>query len=271
MRIQNVTSLDRPELHPFRTLRRPADHLKRGFFVAEGERVFDRLLSSDYPVISALLTPEWLAVKRTMLESRSPAIDVYIAPKSLLEQIVGHNVHQGIMALGKVPSQTTLSEILTSAVRPLLLLAIDDLVSAENVGVIVRNAHAFGVSALIVGETSSSPFLRRAVRNSMGSVFSVPTVHSTDLAQTLTTLTKDAGVSVLAVESGRGGMPLFSADLKGDVCLVVGGEGNGIRAGVHGVCAGTIEIPMARGIDSLNVANATAVCLYEVQRQRDAV
>src|SRR6266496_6163591 len=94
-------------------------------------------------------------------------------------------MYQGLLAVGKVPAQPLLEELLARSGRPWLLAAADGLSSAENLGAVVRNCAAFGVHALIVGETSSSPFLRRAVRSSMGTVFQLPVVESTNLIQTL--------------------------------------------------------------------------------------
>ncbi|TLY28322.1 MAG: hypothetical protein E6K56_10090, partial [Ignavibacteria bacterium] len=141
-------------------------------------KVVRRLLDSNLPVISLLLTEEWYEklLAGSPLPSRPmpPNIadaSIFVAGKKLLESIVGFNLHQGIMAVAKMPADRSLEETLHNTSRPYLLVALDGLVSAENVGVVARNCAAFGVDAVISGETSSSPYLRRAVRNSMGAVF----------------------------------------------------------------------------------------------------
>src|SRR5262245_59556018 len=107
--IHRVTSLSSPDLEPYRTLRRPLDHIRRGIFVAEGEKVVRRLLASDLTVVSILLTPEWY-------EKLTPAaipenVSIHIAGKKLLESIVGFNLHQGVMAVGRVPEAPPLQDV----------------------------------------------------------------------------------------------------------------------------------------------------------------
>ncbi|MEP0822267.1 MAG: hypothetical protein HRF44_05410, partial [Ignavibacterium sp.] len=162
MKITRVTSLDLQQLQPYRTLRRPEEHHRKGIFVAEGEKVVRRLLESKLKVFSVLLTPEWFDIYRSQLERRVP--EVYVAPKQLVESIVGFPLHQGIMAVGGVPGLQTLETVIPDLQAPYFLAAIDGLTNAENIGVLVRNCAAFGVQAILVGETSSSPYLRRAVR-----------------------------------------------------------------------------------------------------------
>ena len=202
--ISHVASLDAPGLQPYRTLRRPMDHLKEGIFVAEGEKVVRRLLLSHIPVLSLLLTEDWLGALDAggAFSSRSETIAAFVAKKELVETIVGYNLHQGIMAIGKVPEERSLDEIVRLAKNPHLFVAMDGLVSAENVGVVVRNCAAFGVDGVIVGETSSSPYLRRAVRNSMGTVFEMPVLHSPRLVDTLSSL-RELCQTMIVAEIGR--------------------------------------------------------------------
>ena len=268
MQIHTLTDITIPELHPYRTLRRSKEQFDNGLFIAESMKVVTRLLESRLRVRTVLISDEWFERKKEQLRAMDPPPEVYVGPKHVLEEIVGYNLHQGIMALAEVPPTPSLEDILSSAKRPHLFLAIDDLLNAENVGMIVRNARAFGVTCILVGETSSSPYLRRAVRNSLGNVFFVPILQTQDLASTLRSMSSDHGVSILAAESGSEGVSLPSADLSGDTCLVVGGEDTGIRRVVLQECDSIVEIPMVEGMDSVNVANATAVCLYEVRRQR---
>jgi tRNA G18 (ribose-2'-O)-methylase SpoU len=165
-----------------------------------------------------------------------------------------------------------------------LLVALDELSNAENLGAIARNAIAFGVQALIVGETCSSPFLRRAVRNSMGTIFQLPVVEvgtarcavrssqrddpaQKTLAQTLCDL-RARGVRCIAAHPHADGKTLSQADFSGDCCIVFGSEGHGISKTVLENCNEAVAIPMANEVDSLNVGAAAAVFLYEANRQR---
>ena len=268
MHVSPVTDIQIPELQPFRTLRRSKEQYAKGLFVAEGEKVLTRLLTSGLRIRSILLTNEWFRMKQDAIAALDHPPHVYTASKATLETVVGYNLHQGIMALAELPPEPSIGEVLRKAQGPHLFLAIDDLVNAENVGVIVRNARAFGVTGVLVGETSSSPYLRRAVRNSVGSVFSLPIIHTPDLARMLADLSSHHDVRTYAAETRTGGTPIDAVDLRGNSCIVMGGEAHGVRENVLRACERVIEVPMVTGMDSLNVANATAVCLYEASRQR---
>src|SRR6516162_3638118 len=177
--VQKISSLDLPELAPYRTLRRAAEHAAHGIFVAEGDKVVRRLLESDFGVVSVLLPENRVAEFEPLLRARhEKEIPVFaVTKKSVLEELVGFEMFQGVLAIGKIPAIVTLEKILAECPRPRLFAAVDGLTSAENIGLLVRNCAAFGTHALIVGETSSSPFLRRAVRNSMGTIFQLPVVE----------------------------------------------------------------------------------------------
>jgi tRNA G18 (ribose-2'-O)-methylase SpoU len=267
--IQTITSLDMPELAPYRTLRRPLEHQKQGIFVAEGEKVVRRLLESPLVIDSVLVTPRWLPLLEAELPDRSANTSpkVYVGDQSLIESIVGYTLHQGIMAVARIPQPRLLPELIEAVRSPHLLLALDGLVNAENVGLIVRNAAAFGVDAIVVGETSSSPYLRRAVRNSMGAVFRIPVVHVENLVSSLQLLLERYGTHVIAA-TPKGAQTILETDFRGNVCIVLGNEGSGISPEVLTLCRQHVSIPMVNQTDSLNVATASAVFLYEAKRQR---
>jgi len=176
MQVQEIDALELPELAPYRTMRRQLEHRQRGIFVAEGEKVVRRLLESDFTVLSLLLPGTWLRKYEPLIRSRPEKVPVYIAEKSILEQLTGFSMFQGVLAVGKIPRAHTVEAVLQRSVRPYLFAAVEGLSNAENVGAIVRNCAAFGVQALFVDSTSSSPFLRRAVRSSMGAIFRLPVV-----------------------------------------------------------------------------------------------
>jgi tRNA G18 (ribose-2'-O)-methylase SpoU len=266
-RIEQIVDLTDPAVHVYRTLRQPVEHFREGIFVAEGEKVVRRLLESPLTVLSLLVTPEWLEAIRPALDIRIIPSTVFVAPKGLLEEIVGFHLHQGIMALGQVPAPADIAS-LVALPPPFLFIALDGLTNAENIGVLVRNAAAFGTQGIIVGETSSSPYLRRAVRNSMGAVFSMPVVHTTDLIRTIGELQSRHGIRVIGAHPHADMAPLPDVDLTGPCCLVFGSEGEGLSERVREACDTTVAVPMQRNVDSLNVASAAAVFLYEVYRQR---
>ena len=287
--VHQIDSLDLPELSPYRTLKRPAEHAAQGIFVAEGDKVVQRLLASRFGIVSVLLPEKRLAEFKPWLRDRPEKdITVYVATnKSILEELIGFEMFQGILAVGKIPNVPTLEQTLAASARPHLFAAMDELNNAENIGLLVRNCAAFGVQALLVGETSSSPFLRRAVRNSMGAIFQLPVVELSQqrsplanpakprrrdepgvtLAGTLRVL-RTRGIRSIAAHPHASGRTLAQADFTGDCCIIFGSEGHGISESVLAACDEAVAIPMANGVDSLNVGAAAAVFLYEARRQR---
>jgi tRNA G18 (ribose-2'-O)-methylase SpoU len=266
-RVEPIKSLDLPELEPYRTMRRSETHRARQIFVAEGEKVVRRLLESPLSVISVLLPPKWVEEYRPLLDGRPEMITAYTAEKDLLEQLVGFSMYQGVLAIGGIPKLPTLQEVIASSPRPRLFVAIDGLTNAENLGGLVRNCAAFGVQALLVSQTSSSPWLRRAVRGSMGTVFKIPTVEDLDLPKAIHEL-RAQGIRCIAAHPHTSGAALSEASLASDCCIVFGSEGFGIAPAVLDACDQSVAVPMALEVDSLNVTSAVAVFLYEVNRQR---
>ena len=266
--IEHVTSLDLPELQPYRTMRRQMAHREQGIFVAEGEKVVRRLLNSRFGVVSALMPDKWIRELQPLFEQRPEMIRVFVADKALLETLTGFSMYQGLLAVGKIPEPMPLEAILVTVSQPYLLVALDELANAENLGALVRNCVAFGTHALIVGETSSSPFLRRAVRSSMGTVFELPIIETPNLIKCLSSL-KERRIRCIAAHPHVEGRTLADADFTSDCCIVFGGEGHGITPGVLALCDDAVAIPMPPTVDSLNVGSAGAVFLYEANRQRE--
>ncbi len=261
-----ITSLEAPGLAPYRTLRRPVEHEREGIFVAEGGHVVRRLFVSPLEVLSVLATPEWFETLRCEIDRRGTELTVYIACRHVLESVVGFALHQGVMAVGRIPPQPDLVPLVAAARRPRLVVALDGVTNPENVGVIVRTAAGFEAVAVVAGETAASPWLRRAVRNSMGAVLGLAAGRVDDLVATLAALRRSCGLQMVA--AAIGGRPVWEAELGADCCVVLGHEGTGLRPEIQAACDQVVAIPMPAGIDSLNVASAAAVVLYEVRRQQ---
>lgn len=219
-----------------------------GHFVGDGVRVVRKMLERR-AVVRILCTPDWL-------EKLPPhdGVEVRLAPRERLDRLVGFRLHQGIMALGRIPS--------ASPLRGSLLVALDDLSNAENVGSVLRTCAAFGVEGVLAGPSTASPWLRRAIRVSMAAPLQVPVHPVEDLASAIRPLRAWAA----HIHGER--RPYTEVDFRGDVCLVFGGEANGPSAPVLEACKGSLYIPMAAGWDCLNVASSAAVLLSEVRRQR---
>jgi tRNA G18 (ribose-2'-O)-methylase SpoU len=219
-----------------------------GTFIGDGDKVVRRMLKTTR-VERILCTPDW--VQKLPIPD---GIDVRVAPLSRLISIVGFRLHQGLMALGTIPPE-----------KPPVgsfHLALDGLANAENVGAILRSCAAFGVDGVILGPGTASPWLRRAVRVSLGAPLIVPVHTSPDLAATV------RGLNAYAAHIHGDRRDYRSPDYSKNVCLVLGSEPTGVTDEVLRACKGVIYIPMATEWDCLNVAASAAVLLSEVRRQR---
>ncbi len=284
--IDHIDTLDNPKLEPYKSLRRPIEHLEQGIFVAEGEKVVTRLLKSRLTIETILLSQDWFDIYLPLIEKNSNSINVFIGKKKLLETIVGHSLHQSMMALAKVPAPLTVEELLLkndSNVQKLFVV-VDGIANAENMGVIVRNCVCFGVDALIVLPTSCDPYLRRSVRNSIGNIFQLPIVYLSNLKddrhlyevvdlkggghlQELKKM-KEAGITLYAAHPHPTSVNIGEIKFSPQSCIVLGAEGNGISKEILDLCDEFVTIPMKEGIDSLNVASASAVMLWEANKKK---
>jgi tRNA G18 (ribose-2'-O)-methylase SpoU len=267
--VEPLASSSHPDVALFSTLRRRRGLEREARFVAEGDKVVERLFDSDFAVESLLTTAAALPRWRARVEARPEPVRVFVAADAdEVRRLVGF-ADDSTKAVGRVVRPRSLDETTAGTPSPRLFVALDGLTNAENVGSVVRNAAAMGAHAVVVGETSCSPFVTRAIRTSMGAVFRVPVVEREPLVASLARL-RAAGVRCVAAHPA-GATPLPRVDLARDVCLVLGSEGDGVSRAVLAACDESASIPMSAGVDSLNVASASAVVLYEALRQRAAM
>ena len=270
LQLHTIHSLDEPALVPYRTLNQQRDHFARRIFVAEGEKVVRRLLESRLTIVSALMPEGWFVKLEPLLRARSESIQVFVAPKNELEKLTGYHLYQGVLAIAQIPLPISIETALSRAQRPYLFAAVDGLTSSQNMGVIARNCAAFGVQAMLVGESTVHPYMRRAVRNAMGAVFHMPLIEPPNLAEALHELRR-RGVHCVAAHPHTDQRTLAQADFRTDRCVVFGSEGAGVSEAVLSACDQLVAIPMPAKVDSLNVSSAAAVFLYEAARQRGRV
>ncbi|MDZ4821444.1 MAG: RNA methyltransferase [Planctomycetota bacterium] len=242
-------------------------------FIAEGDKVVLRLLQSDFAIESILTTDRYLEEVTAALVSRSARhagdreqISVFIVPEGLLPQIVGFNFHRGMLACGTRKAGTRLEDFCLPIDRSLRLVVCADVQGPDNLGVILRTASALGVQGVVLGPGAGDPFSRRVLRVSMGSALSLPIYESSDLAADLTRLCTEFQVQCIATVLDNSATPLHALTPFLRMAVVFGNEGHGLDAAIVSRCQQRVFIPMERGVDSLNVAVAAGIFLYELGR-----
>lgn len=250
-----------PRLDDFRDLtvadRRPDRPGGRGAVIAEGVVVVRRLLASPYPVRAVL----GVAARVDDLRGDLSAVDVpvYVVTPQVMSDVVGFHLNRGVLAVADRGRPRAAEELLTGD-RLLILEGVND---HENLGALFRNAAALGVDAVLLGHRCSDPLYRRSVRVSMGHVLRLPFATLPRWPEDLSAV-RAAGHSLVALTPCAGALPLseFDPSRHPRVALLVGAEGPGLSEAALTTAAVRVRIPMAGGVDSLNVATAAAIASY---------
>ncbi|MDH6122758.1 tRNA G18 (ribose-2'-O)-methylase SpoU [Kitasatospora sp. GAS204A] len=252
-RLADYTDLTDVEL---RRRREPAE----GLFIAEGEKVIRRALAAGYRMRSMLLTAKWLDVMADVIATVDAP--VHLVEPRLAEQVTGYHVHRGALASMSRKPLPTAAEVLVGAGRVAVL---EGLVDHTNLGAIFRSAAALGMDAVLLSPDCADPLYRRAVKTSMGAVFSVPYARLDPWPGSLAAL-RDASFHLLALTPAEGSVDLAQAapHRLPKAALMLGAEGDGLTAPALAAADQRVRIPMAHGIDSLNVGAAAAVAFYAV-------
>lgn len=256
-----ITSADDPRLADYRDLRdvelRKHLEAEHGLFLAEGEKVVRRAVEAGFTARSFLMAPRWLDGLADVLD-RSGA-PCYVLSEALAEEVTGFHVHRGALASLERRPLPSLDEVLDGA-RSVLVL--EDLVDHTNVGAILRSGAALGFDAVLLAPRCADPLYRRAIKVAMGAVFSLPWTRLPDWYDALPDLSA-RGYTTVALTLAPDAVPITDAVAGLDrVALVLGSEGHGLSPRWEQSADRRAIIPMAAGIDSLNVAAATAVACY---------
>lgn len=257
-RIEDPTD---PRVADYRTLRDPELRKRyegqHGVFIAEGPNVVIELVTSDWGVRSVLLDERRVAEFAPVLEVLDD-VEVFVADRDVLYEIVAFRLHQGVVAVGERRAPTDLTSVLATASRVLVLDAMND---HENMGSIFRTARAFDVDAVLLGPHSADPLYRRCVRVSMGHVLHVPFGPIGALPDAYEVVAS-AGLRTVAL-TPRPDAPLVTdLDPSGRWALVLGAEGPGLSAAAIEAADVHARIPISADVDSLNVAVTAAVALH---------
>ena len=235
---------------------------EEGLFLAEGEKVVRRALEAGYDARSFLMAPRWLEGLADLLDrSEAPC---YVLPEALIEQVTGFHVHRGALASLHRRPLPSVDEVLDGA-RSVLVL--EDVVDHTNVGAIFRCGAALGFDAVLLAPRCADPLYRRAVKVAMGTVFNVPWTRLPDWYDALPDLSS-RGFTTVALTLADDAVAVDEAVAGVDrLALVLGSEGHGLSARWEQAADRRAVIPMAAGVDSLNVAAATAVACYVASRR----
>ncbi len=269
--IIEVGALEDPRLDDYRNVPDPDLIRARGIFVAEGRLVVRRLLGAPrFRTRSMLLTHAAYAALADLVDRRSE-LPVYVVTQNTMNAITGFNIHRGCLAIGERPPALEWA----SVVRDTSLVVVLERVSnADNVGGIFRSAAAFGADAVLLGPACADPLYRKAIRTSMGAALRVPFSEMPDWPEDLGRL-RTAGFRLVALTPDADAIPLRAID---DVArpfgtakeaLLVGHEGDGLSAEALAAADVRARIPMAADVDSLNVSTAASIALYELASHRN--
>ncbi len=235
---------------------------EHGMFIAEGDKVIRRAVGAGYTVRSFLVTRKWLDLLADV--AGTTEAPVLLADDRLVEQVTGFRVHRGALAAMLRKPLPDPGAVLAAAQR---IVVLEDVNDPENVGAVFRSAGALGIDAVLLSPRCGDPLYRRAVKVSMGAVFSVPYARLTEWYDAVALL-RASGFATLALTPADGAIPIERVPprLRERCALLLGSEGTGLTQRWLTEADAAVRIPMTRDIDSLNVAAATAVACWELGR-----
>ena len=262
--IRKVTDFSDPELDIYARLtevqllnRREPD---KGIFIAESPKVIERALNAGCVPISFLMETRHVENQAKELIARCGDIPVFTAELDVLTQLTGFKLTRGMLCAMYRPKLPTVEDICNNARRVAVL---EDVMNPTNVGAIFRSAAALGIDAVVLTSASSDPLYRRSIRVSMGTVFQVPWTY---LGEGGISELRRLGFKTAAMALKSDSLPIYDPRLAkiDKLAIVLGTEGDGLAAGTIADCDYTVLIPMSHGVDSLNVAAASAVAFYQL-------
>ena len=272
--IIEITDFHAPELDPYARLTqnqlRNRLEPEKGIFIAESPKVIDRALDAGYEPVSLLMERRQITGPAAGILSRCGDAPVYTADRELLAALTGFELTRGVLCAFRRPAPRPVEELCRDARRVAVL---EGIVDSTNVGAIFRSAAALNMDAVLINPSCCDPLCRRAVRVSMGTVFQVPWGQLGDSPADW----PEKGMDVLhALDFKTAAMALSDRSVSVDdealarepkLAIVLGTEGDGLAASTIASCDYTVKIPMSHGVDSLNVAAASAVAFWQLGKQ----
>jgi len=265
MNVIRISTLDEPGLSDYSGLTdvalRRVSEPAGGLYIAESSKVMARAIAAGHRPRSVLLQEQWLDALVPLLDPFD--IPVFVGESALLESLTGYNLHRGALAAMHRPELVPAEQLLAGARRVVVL---EDIVDHTNVGAIFRSVAGLGADAVFVTPRCADPLYRRSVRVSMGTVLQVPWTRLPDWPDGAGIL-RDAGfhLAALALAEGAVSLDAFAASPPEKVAILLGSEGHGLSGAALAHADTTVTIPMGHGVDSLNVAAASAVALWALR------
>ncbi len=267
MAVEEITSLDDPRVAPYASLTeaqlRNRLNPSEALFIAESPKVIRVALDAGYEPQSMLCEPKHIEGDAADIIARWPEMPVYTGRRELLAALTGYKLTRGVLCAMRRPEPKRVGEVLDGARR---VVVIHGVVDTTNIGAIFRAAAALGIDAALLTPDSCDPFNRRSVRVSMGSVFLLPWAWLDGGIESLGAYGFKTAAMALTDNSVSLDNPSLMAEPR--LAIVMGTEGDGLPVDVIAGADYTVKIPMARGVDSLNVASAAAVAFWQLGRAR---
>jgi tRNA G18 (ribose-2'-O)-methylase SpoU len=273
MFIEHVTHIDDPRLAPYRILHESELLRKCGLFITESRRAVETLLTrSCFAVESVFVNETAYRAMEQLLALRAAAIPIYVGTRQLMNQVAGFNIHRGCLAAAARGKALEIQDLIVYSSAPSLVVMTESVSDPDNVGAIFRNARAFGCTAIVLAAGSADPLYRKAIRTSLGASLVLPFAVASDWPEPTFSSVKRAGYTVVALTPHPPATPISSSVVKQlatRIALLVGAESEGLS---HDALTGSdfrVRIPMAKGVDSINVATATAIALHAFSEESD--
>ena len=272
--IIEITDFHAPELDPYARLTqnqlRNRLEPEKGIFIAESPKVIDRALDAGYKPVSLLMERKQITVPAAGILSRCGDAPVYTADREMLAELTGFELTRGVLCAFHRPAPRPVEELCKNARRVAVL---EGIVDSTNVGAIFRSAAALNMDAVLINPSCCDPLCRRAVRVSMGTVFQVPWGQlgetPADWPEKGMDILHSLGFKTAAMALSDRSVSIDDEQLAKEpkLAIVLGTEGDGLAAGTIASCDYTVKIPMSHGVDSLNVAAASAVPFWQLGKQ----
>ena len=272
--IIEITDFHAPELDPYARLTqnqlRNRLEPEKGIFIAESPKVIDRALDAGYQPVSLLMERRQITGPAAGILSRCGDAPVYTADREMLAELTGFELTRGVLCAFRRPAPRPVEELCKNARRVAVL---EGIVDSTNVGAIFRSAAALNMDAVLINPSCCDPLCRRAVRVSMGTVFQVPWGQlgetPADWPEKGMDILHSLGFKTAAMALSDRSVSIDDEQLAKEpkLAIVLGTEGDGLAAGTIASCDYTVKIPMSHGVDSLNVAAASAVAFWQLGRQ----